>query len=194
MGSTSWATYLWPGLPQMWRQGSWPALAMAVGFAALLNLALAASLLWTELFAVGVRNAVWVAVVTVWGGSAVLSYRWDRAPRAQPRSGPAEDPFHVALDHYLQGRWFESEHVLRGLLGKNPRDLDAGLMLATLLRRTGRPGEAEAEFNRLERFEGSQHWALEIARERELLRDADRERLVEALEEQQTDAETAEAA
>jgi len=180
MGSASWATYLWPGLPQMWKQGSWPALAVAVGFAALLNFALALSLLWSELFAVGVRNAVWVAVVTVWGGSAVLSYRWDRASRAQPRSGPAEAPFNVARDHYLQGSWFESEHVLRGLLGENPRDLDAGLMLATLLRRTGRTGEAEAELNRLERFEGSKRWALEIARERELLEEARRGRLVEA--------------
>jgi len=78
------------------------------------------------------------------------------------------------LDRYLQADWFESERALRRLLEENPRDLDAGLMLATLLRRTGRPGEAERELDRIERFDGSEKWELEIRRERELL-DGDRD-------------------
>jgi hypothetical protein len=170
MGRMPWATYLWPGLPQICRDGRWSALLVAVGFAALLNFAVMGSLLWSELFAGGVRNSLWMAVVVIWGGSAVLSCRRDFRCPSPSESNPAQERFAEALDRYLQGDWFESERALRRLLVGNPRDLDAGLMLATLLRRTGRPGEAERQLDRLERFDGSQKWELEIRRERELLR------------------------
>jgi hypothetical protein len=169
VGRMPWVTYLWPGLPQLSRDGRWSALLVAVGFAALVDLALMGSLLWSELFAVGVRNSVWMAVVVIWGGSVVLSYRRDSCSSTRPGGGPAQDAFAEALDPYLQGDWFESERKLRRLLEEDPRDLDAGLMLATLLRRTGRPGEAQRQLDRLERFEGSRKWELEIRRERELL-------------------------
>jgi len=174
MGKMPWATYLWPGLPLVWRDGRWGALAVAVGFAALVNLALMASLLWSELFAAEVRSSVWMAVVIIWWGSAVLSYRRDSRDSIRTESNSAQDAYAEALDRYLQADWFESERALRRLLEENPRDLDAGLMLATLLRRTGRPGEAERELDRIDRFDGSEKWELEIRRERELL-DGDRE-------------------
>jgi len=170
MGRMPWATYLWPGLPLVWRDGRWGALAVAVGFAALVNLALMASLLWSELLATGVRNSVWMAVVIVWGGSAVFSYRRDSRPSIRPESDPAVDAYAEAVDRYLQADWFEAERALRRLLERDPRDLDSGLMLATLLRRTGRPAEAERELDRIERFDGSWKWELEIRRERALLR------------------------
>ena len=172
MDRMPWAMYLWPGLPQLWRQGNWSALARAVGFAALVNLALAASLLWSELFTPGVRSGAWLAVAVVWGGSVWLSYRWDRRHPAGPIAVSAEDGFGEALDHYLKGNWFEAERVLGSLLRRNPRDLDAGLMLGTLFRHTGRIEEVQRELERLERFEGSQKWEWEIGRERELLQEA----------------------
>ncbi len=177
MGRKPWAVYLWPGLPQIWTQGSWSGLASAVGFAALLNLAVMASLLWSELLTPGVRNLVWLAVVVIWGSSAVFSYWWDSRPPSPPDKGSAKDPFIEALNHYLKGNWFESEHVLLGLLAKSPRDLDAGLMLATLLRRTGRFDEAGSQLDRLERLDGSEKWELEIVRERELLEEARSDRV-----------------
>jgi hypothetical protein len=173
MGRMPRARHLWPGLPQMCSNGGWSALVVAVGFAALLNLALMASLWWSELFSAGVRSLLWLAVVAIWVSSAVFSYRRDRRHLTPPAPDPAEDAFQEALDHYLKGNWFEAEHFLRGLLARDARDLDAGLMLATLLRRTGRPDEAARELDRLERLDGSQKWELEIGRERELLAGAD---------------------
>lgn len=170
-----WATYLWPGLPQIRSEGCWSALALAIGFAALVNLAIVATLVWSELFTAGVRNSVWVATVAIWGGSAMISYLWDHRYRAASETVPAEDTFNAALEHYLKRNWFESEHLLRDLLRESPRDLDVGLMLATLLRRTGRAEEAEIELDRLGRLEGAEKWELEIDRERELLHRAERE-------------------
>jgi hypothetical protein len=175
MGRRPWPTYLWPGLPQICGSGSWAGLALAVGFALLVNLALTSTLWWSELFAAGVRSSMWVAVVVVWGTSALVCYRSDRRSRSSSQDPPAANAFAEAVDQYLKGNWFQSERVLSGLLGDNPRDLDAALMLAALLRRTGRVGEAGRQLDRLERWDGSAKWELEIRRERELLYEAWRE-------------------
>jgi hypothetical protein len=55
------------------------------------------------------------------------------------------------------------------LLRKNLRDLEARLMLATLLRHSGRVDEAKRQLDTLARFEGAGKWELEIQRERDLL-------------------------
>ena len=167
-----WWTYLWPGLPQLWRQAGPGALATAVGFAALANLALAGSLLWSELLAPGVRIGTWVAVAVVWACAAMISSWQERRPAVERPDGPAGEDFALALDHYLKGNWFEAEHVLGGLLRRDPRDVDAGLMLATLFRHTGRHEEASRQLERIERWEASAKWELEIGRERELLAEA----------------------
>ncbi len=168
MGRTPWATYLWPGLPQLWRQGSWSALALAVGAAVLVNVALAGSLVWSELLPPATRNAAWGAVLVVWVGSAVVARAARQRDAARQHARAASDAYLEALDHYLKGNWFEAECLLRELLRRNPRDLEAGLTLATLLRHTGRLEESLEELNRLERFDGWERWAMEIGRERAL--------------------------
>lgn len=170
MGRMPWATYLWPGLPRLCTDGTWSSLVVAVGFGCLVNLALMATLLWSELLTPWVRNLVCVAAALMSAGSVLLSYGRDR--RRPSRPGKAEETFREALDHYLKGNWFESEQLLRGLLARSARDLDARLMLATLLRHTGRLDEAERELDRIERFDGCEKWELELAAERESLTQA----------------------
>jgi hypothetical protein len=170
MGRMPWATHLWPGLPQICRDGRWTGLVAALGFAALVDLALMASLLWSELVAAGVRSSVWMAVAVIWLGSTLLSYRRDSRYSTHLEAKSSQVAFAEAVDRYLKGDWFESERALRRLIGEDPRDLDAGLMLASLLRRTGRPDEAASQLARLERLAGCEKWELEIRREYELLR------------------------
>lgn len=168
MGRMPWATYLWPGLPQICRFGSWPGLGLAIGFAVLLNLALAGTILWDGLFAPGARKLIWAAVALTWFGSAVAAFM-----RKDAAASDAEaDPYPQALEQYLRGNWFEAEQILARLLDRNPRDLEARLMLATLLRHTGRHQEAARQLDCLERCEGSGKWALEIARQRRFLAEA----------------------
>lgn len=167
MGRMPWATYLWPGLPQICRFGSWPGLGLAIGFAVLLNLALAGTILWGGLFTPGARKIIWMAVAITWVGSAAAAwFRKDATPR-----DPNADPYPQALEHYLKGNWFEAEQILTRLLDHNPRDLEARLMFATLLAHTGRPQEAARQLDWLEGLEGSGKWAAEIARQRRLLAD-----------------------
>lgn len=174
MGRMPRATYLWPGLPQIWKRGAWSALALAVGFALLVNAALVVSFLWSELLPHGARTILWVVVGLIWSGSAVTAcFRnsQERTIRAE-QDRIINDPYPEALDHYLKGNWFEAECVLGELLRRNPRDLEAGLLLATLLRHTGRFDEAAGQLERLGRFEGCEKWELEIGRERRLLDEA----------------------
>ncbi len=163
--------FLWPGLPQLWKGGSWTALVYAVGFAGVVNANVLLSLVWTELLPPGLRNTMWLAVAGVWIGSAVFSWLGERddSTRADGRTGREADAFPEALGHYVKGNWFEAECVLEAVLRDNPRDVEAGLLMVSLLRHTGRFEEAAQRLDRLERFEESGKWESEMGRERRYL-------------------------
>ncbi len=168
-----WMMYLWPGLPQIWKRGTWLGLAMAVGFAVLVNLSLMTSLIWSELTSPGMRIISWVLVGLIWLASAAASYGWERTSygcgQDSSRQQGQEAPLAEGLQYYLQKNWFEAERVFRRLLRRNSRDTDAGLMLATLLRHTERFEEAKIQLQRLGRIEGSEKWDLEIRQEQRML-------------------------
>jgi tetratricopeptide (TPR) repeat protein len=163
-----WVTYLWPGLPQLWRQGLWIGLTWAVGFGLLLNGLLMASLVWVELLSPGMLRAGWLVTGGIWLASVVTSawYGWGVAPR---RAHSAEAMFREAQSEYLQGKWFEAEQILGQLLEIQPRDVEARLMLATLLKHNGRLNEAAEQLRRLELLQDARTWALEIEVEKQAI-------------------------
>lgn len=165
MSRMPWAISLWPGLPHLLRQGTWPSLAVALGFAGLLNVGLAGSLVWSELLPSGARTGVWMAILAIWGGSLLFPSRENRRSHGASPTQRA-DTFLEAVDHYLKGNWFEAERTLVDLLRRQPRDVEAGLMLATLWRHTGRLDEADRQLDRLERLDSAAGWTWEIRQER----------------------------
>ena len=175
MRRTPWTTYAWPGLPQLWSNGSWLGLALAVVAAVLLDLLLLASFGWSELIDSRVRNALWLAFGVAWVIAVVWSVRQSRRQAADERLGPRRDVFSDAQECYLRGDDYQAERILESLLRQNIRDVDARLMLATLLRRAGRIDEALRQLDTLARFEGAEKWELEILDERQLLAEAERE-------------------
>ena len=154
-----WVTYLWPGLTQLWIAGAWSGLALATGFAALVNLLALASLVWVEVLAPTVLRVSWLTMAALWIGAAVLSRRWLRRQDGKNAGSSSEDLFPAALGEYLQGNWYEAETVLGRLLRSNPRDIEARLMLATLLRHTRRYPEARDQLARLDRLK-DRHTAM----------------------------------
>lgn len=164
-----WAMYLWPGLPQLWQSGFVTALALATGFAILLNLLLLASFVWVELLNTWQLRMGWLAIGSLWAASAIIS-AWhgvDEKPSDEVTS--AEGLFREALNEYLQRSWFEAEQVLGRLLNCYPRDVEARLLLATLLRVTRRYEEALSELARLVLLRDAEKWCLEIAAEKRLI-------------------------
>jgi len=84
-------------------------------------------------------------------------------------SADKEGLFIRAQTEYLNRHWLEAEELLLKLLACRERDAEAHLMLATLYRHTGRVAESGECLTRLERLDGGDRWAVEIARERWLL-------------------------
>ena len=164
-----WLTLVWPGLPQLWFAGSGVGLALAAGFTALLNLGLICSRLWTELFSPEIQSLIWLAAGGIWIASAVVSARWVAGLRMSRPSADDEDLFNAAQSEYLRGNWYEAEVALGRLLNRNVVDVEVRLMLAALLRRTGRLPEASEQLTRLSRTEGAERWQPEIARLRRRL-------------------------
>jgi hypothetical protein len=166
-----WAIYLWPGLPQLWFGGLSAGLVLATGCAILLNLLLLASFVWIELLDAWHLWLGWSAIGLLWTASAIMS-AWFGRREAAPQEAAVGDLFREALSEYLQRSWFEAERILERLLHSYPRDVEARLLLATLLRHTGRHCEALDELGRLELLRDADHWAVEIASERRLLAQA----------------------
>ena len=175
-----WTTCVWPGLPQLWMYGSWFGLAVALCAAAGLDLLLLASFGWSELIGEGVRSTLWVAFGVFWVVAGAWSARQCRRRAVTDQPDAHADAFTDALDHYLKGDYYQAEHVLEGLLRRNLRDVDARLMLATLLRHTERLDEAARQLDTLARLEGAGKWRWEIQRERDLLAEAKTEKATAA--------------
>ena len=104
-----------------------------------------------------------------------LAFEWDRRHPDHPSPEPsqaAQDTYGEVLEHYLQQNWYEAERLVAKLLRRNARDVDARLMLASVLRHTNRFDEAAGQLDRLGRIEGSRKWDREMRRERTLLAQA----------------------
>lgn len=166
----SWAACLWPGLPPLWYRGSWLGLACACAFGALLNAALWATYVWTELVSAQVAIVWWTLLGVAWI-AAVMAHLRGRKTTSNDASTEG-DLFPRALSEYLQGSWFQAEATCQRLLSHDAWDVPTHLLLATLLRRTGRLAEARRRLDELQSLDNSAGWEWEITREYERIREA----------------------
>jgi hypothetical protein len=165
-----WATYLWPGLPQLWLDGMWSGLALALGAAALVDVLLLSTLVWVELFDAAIVKLGWGAAGLLWVGAGIGAARTRRTTQVLQGSSTNEDLFRRAQSEYLQGDYFQTEATLAELLARNPRDIEGRLLLATMLLRTKRYKEADAQYTQLSKLESASYWHIEVAAERAFLK------------------------
>jgi tetratricopeptide (TPR) repeat protein len=104
-----------------------------------------------------------------WIVATVAGYVQIQRSAARKPHTPAKDTFAQALDLYLKGDYFQAECLLVEILGRQERDADARLLLATLYRHNKRYDEAMRQLDVLGRFEDAEKWATEIERERMLI-------------------------
>ena len=178
-----WSAYLWPGLPQVWLRGSWVGLALAVGFTALANVLLAATLRVGRVVArAGALDRRWGRLAVIWVVAWIdgradwrrLLAEWS-AGEARHQSIPtarSDQWFREAQAAYLAGDWVSAEQTLLKLLRHDARDAESRLMLATLWRHEGRLEAAAEELDHLELLETAAPWRNEMAWERERIRAA----------------------
>ena len=158
-------TLLWPGLPWLWLRGSLMGLVLAVAFAVLLDLAVVATWIWSELVEPPVVIGAWTAVAAIFVVATASAVRAFPPPLALDRDPATDALFVQARDAYLARDWTAAEATLRTLLARGQTDGEAQLLLATLLRRVGRVGEAREALDKLSRADSGTPWRTEIARE-----------------------------
>jgi tetratricopeptide (TPR) repeat protein len=169
MRRTPWATYLWPGLPQLWLEGAWSGLALALVAAGLADVLLLSTLVWVEWFSPALVKLGWLTAGGLWIGAATVAV-CSQAKKGVVDGDSPEGLFRRAQGEYLQGDYFQAEATLAEVLAKNPRDAEARLLLATLLRHSKRYDEAEDQLKQLSRFETAVRWQIEMTGERARLK------------------------
>ena len=173
MRAAQWITCCWPGLSGLWLQGRWSGLVTAIGFAVLLNVAMASQFLWVQVVSQQGLAILWAIAFLAWcGGFWQAARHVYRLPPRPLRQGEV-DLFIQAQGEYLRGHWFEAEAILERLVNSNPQDVDAHLMLAGLYRHTKRRVEATERLRQLKQIDGAAKWQLEVRQEFELLQRLD---------------------
>jgi hypothetical protein len=180
-----WLAYLWPGLPHLWVEGSWAGLALAIGFTALVNLAIVNLFIWPELLE---PRAKWVggaALLVLWLAALWETHgelrrqaerrRAEREERPDPETerlagqqADADRQLVAAQRAYLAGDWAGAERLLLELTKTHNEDIEAHLLLATLWRHLGRSRYASRRLKRIARLDAARAWRYEIERELEL--------------------------
>ena len=158
-------TLVWPGLPWLWLRGSAAGLVLALAFAVALDMAIAATWVWTEFLEPPIVIGLWAGVAVVWLIATVSAATTFPTP-IQNAADPAADAlFAAARDAYLAHNWLAAETKLRSLLVVRPTDGEAQLLLGTLLRRVGRLKEAREALQTLARSDSGAAWHAAISRE-----------------------------
>ncbi len=177
-----WLAYLWPGLPHLWVEGSWAGLALAIGFTALVNLAIVNLFIWPELMEPRAKwvggaalLALWIAAL--WETRGELRRQAERrkaaeedrpdpqAERLAKQQAEADQQLMAAQRSYLAGDWIAAERTLLELIKVNKNDIEAQLLLATLWRHLGRNRHAVRRLGRIARLDAATSWQYEIEQE-----------------------------
>jgi hypothetical protein len=181
----------WPGLPGLWFRGQMSSLLVAVGFSILLNLALVSSFLWPWSLGETFPAVAWPMIFLIWGTSAWVAYRGLTDVMSVPTSEKVADSdrpdtlFIQAQREYLGGHWEEAESLLKRRIENAPRDVEARLLLVTLLRHTRRLDQARDQLSAMQRFDEAHEWEFEADREQQLINLIQRHEEAERLTDQQ---------
>lgn len=159
----------WPGLARAWWRGSLSGLLAAIGFGWGLSILLLATFVWPNWFSPWLVVVSWLAMLAFWLVESVRSH-WQLG-QLKADAGPVagDDRFVRAQAEYLRGNWFEAESLLQSILADTPRDAEAQLLLAGVLRHSRRWAAAYRRLDQLELLDTAARWTFEVRRERQLI-------------------------
>ncbi len=179
MNRGAWYLCLWPGLARLWLRGEWASLLLATGFSLLLNAAILATFVWPEWLGPGFAAAIWpvlggVWLVSLWGcwrqRNELFGTSAEAVAEPAGKDLAAYDRLFIeAQGEYLRGDWDRARTLLERQLGRFPRDAASRLLLATLLRRSGRLDQAEEQLIVLGKLDQAAPWLHEIGSEQRLV-------------------------
>lgn len=159
----------WPGAVRISRHEGLAGLLMAAGFALLLNVWLMTSWIWTDWAMSTVSWSLGLAAATTWLLGWLDAQRVQRRWAEMQQQDPHLDLFLAARSEYLRGDWESAQSRLEDLLRVHPQDVEARLLLATLMRHRGEVDLGREQLRQLQRWREASRWNQEIRREWDLL-------------------------
>ncbi len=160
--STTWPTFLWPGLAQLTQRGSGTAVFWALTTAFLADGVVITKFIWPETFAPGWDNLILAAFVGVYTVGCIISYHLEMLRTDYGRLNNVGDQFALAQDLYLKGRYCEAEKILTAQIQRNPADIAAQILLIDLLKTTRRLDEAQQRLENVLDIPEATAWRWEI--------------------------------
>lgn len=159
---------LWPGALAAWRYGDLRSLLIAVFFGGLLSIAWMGTTIWPMWLSSWRLNSLWW-FAGVGGLLSLLNNSARGLLRAErPRAGCPDANLQQAQAFYLQANYYEAEQVIARYCHPSAMDAEAALLMAGILRRTGRFSQAVGLLDELSHLDCGLPWLEEIERERAL--------------------------
>jgi len=160
---------MYPGYSGIVQHGHRSFLAMALGFALLVDAFLIANFYWTALITVWQRNILLIALFGAWAVLMVAAVYWKRQLDASSKPEQQDETLRQTISHYLRGDWFAAESQILPHLKKYPKDIEVLLLQATMYRHEKRYEEALLVLDKLQLLHDSRYWYAEIETERSLI-------------------------
>ncbi len=133
------AAMLWPGVPQLWLRGEVRGLLHAAWFACLFNGVWLATVAWPDLLGPWTLRACWFVVIGASIFAAIWAMRhWQAWEAGNVVTEEGEAQFEEAQTHYLRGDYFEAEAALHRIFTSGKQDVEAAILMVSILRRTKR--------------------------------------------------------
>jgi len=156
----------WPGACKAWDRADSTSLWIAIGFSWPTCVAIATTCLWEEWLHEWIRFLLCFLLIAFACASGARVILFGEVIPEDTK--PARDErFRKAQAAYLQGDYFEAERLIASNLAMEPSDIESGLLLVSVLRRSCRFDEAMEQINILGKRDFSVRWESELGQERE---------------------------
>ena len=160
------AAMLWPGVPQLWLRGEVRGLLHAAWFACLFNGVWLATVAWPDLLGPWTLRACWFVVIGASIFAAIWAMRhWQAWEAGNMVTEEGEAQFEEAQTHYLSGDYFEAEAALHRIFTSGKQDVEAAILMVSILRRTKRYAQALYCIEKLLLLDNAMPWHRELLQE-----------------------------
>lgn len=163
--------HAWPGWTKLWNEGDLRSLLLSLLFGIFLNLWIAATWSWPQWWTGQGWWSCLAALAVAASASAFLAK--DSLRSLALRQAPAKSAdqwLQDAQESYLQANYPEAEASLHRIFAAGHQDIEAMLLMISVLRRTGRIAQAQFCIDRLRLLERAAPWMAELDQEQKKLR------------------------
>ncbi|MFO0065019.1 MAG: hypothetical protein ACK523_03575, partial [Pirellulaceae bacterium] len=160
-----------PGWTKLWNEGDLRSLLLSLLFGIFLNLWIAATWTWPQWWTGQGWWSCLAALAVAASASAFLAK--DSLRSLALRQAPAKSAdqwLQDAQESYLQANYPEAEASLHRIFAAGHQDIEAMLLMISVLRRTGRIAQAQFCIDRLRLLERAAPWMAELDQEQQKLR------------------------